>query len=69
MRMENIEKEEVFKGYLTEEERQKLLEKGEKSREEEIVKNLLKLGQPIEIIAKATNMSKKQINTLATTIL
>lgn len=67
--MKNIEKEEVFKGYLTEEERQKLLEKGEKIREEEIVKNLLKLGQPIEIIAKATNMSKKQINTLATTIL
>lgn len=67
--MKNIKKEEVFQGYLTEEEKQKILEKGiekgEKNKEEEIAKNLIKLGQPIEIIEKATKMSKKQINLLS----
>lgn len=72
--MKTIEKEEIFQGYLTKEEKQEYIEKGEKigikkgekGKEEEIVKNLIKLGQTPEFIAKATNMDKKQIIALTT---
>ena len=68
--MKAIEKEEIFQGYLTKEEKQEYIEKGEKIgekvKEEEIVKNLIKLGQTPEFIAKATNMDKKQIIALTT---
>ena len=71
--MKNIEKEEIFQGYLTKEEKQKYMnegiEKGMEKREEEIVKNLIKLGQTPEFIEKATNMNKTQIQTLTTTTL
>ena len=60
------EKERIFQGYLTKEEKQEYIEKGEKigikkgekGKEEEIVKNLIKLGQTPEFIAKATNIDK-----------
>ncbi|MDO5820138.1 MAG: hypothetical protein Q4P11_07410 [Methanobrevibacter sp.] len=68
--MKAIEKEEIFQGYLTKEEKQEYIEKGEKIgekvKEEEIVKNLIKLGQTPEFIAKATNMDKKQIMMMTT---
>lgn len=72
--MKTIEKEEIFQGYLTKGEKQEYIEKGEKigikkgekGKEEEIVKNLIKLGQTPEFIAKATNMDKKQIIALTT---
>jgi len=71
--MQTEDKEEIFQGYLTEEEKQQIFnegkKEGKKEREEKIVKNLIKEGYPPKKIAKATNMSITEIAILSTTII
>ena len=70
--MQTEEKEEIFQGYLTEEEKQQIFNEGIKEGEKEvkkvrekIAKNLIKQGDSPEKIAKATNMSMTEVIALA----
>jgi len=62
--MQTEDKEEIFQGYLTEEEKQQIFNEGKKEVREKIVKNLIKQGDSPEKIAEATNMSIAEINAL-----
>ena len=62
-----FDNETILKGYTREKEKAALIEgisKGEQNKAIETAKNLLKEGLPVELIARALNLSIREINAI-----